>query len=424
MIYTAETSLITYMFWDDPSRGTAVDEAAGLLAAEDFAHEGARLTFRALLKLRETALPIDLQHALEQMERDGVPADRAIPLLNDATMGAPVAGELRRYIQEVKEASRLRKLARSIGIAGERIQGGEDVLWVKNELMAETEEIDSAKQSSEVVRLGDVAGPALNAMADRLSGDDSKKGLQTGIDRLDMTTTGINAGELWVCGAMPGRGKTALALQIAMNISGAGWPVYFVSLEMSRSAIFRRLLKMQFGAKTVEYPGERWSELVSYGADLKTLPFFIDDASSLEINEITARARVQIARNGARLIIVDYLQLVRSQGRDRRERVGDATDALRRLAKDTNVPVLALSQLRRPDNINDRPSMIDLKESGDIEAHAQVVLLLHAPIAEDGSPTGEEEIIIGKQREGPTGTVYVFFDRSRVKFEPRTTRAA
>jgi replicative DNA helicase len=119
------------------------------------------------------------------------------------------------------------------------------------------------------------------------------------------------------------------------------------------------------------------------------------------------------------LVIVDYLQLIKAEGRDRRDVVGEATNQLRNLAKDTGVPVMAMSQLRRPHNINDRPTMIDLKETGDIEAHAHVVLLMYMPLAQGGGFSGEEEIIIGKQREGPTGSVPVMFEGSRAKFWER-----
>jgi len=121
------------------------------------------------------------------------------------------------------------------------------------------------------------------------------------------------------------------------------------------------------------------------------------------------------------LIVVDYLQLIEAPGRDPRERVGHAANALRILAKDTGIPVLALSQLRRPNSVNDRPSMIDLRESGEIEAHANTVLLLYQPLAGDGEPAGNDEIIVGKQRNGPMGPVPVLFDRRTLRFLPRRT---
>jgi replicative DNA helicase len=124
-----------------------------------------------------------------------------------------------------------------------------------------------------------------------------------------------------------------------------------------------------------------------------------------------------------KLIVVDYLQLVRAEGRDPRERVGNVADALRQLAKTERVPVVLLSQLRRPQNVNDVPTMIDLKESGDIEAHAHVVLLLHAPTGPGGLPTGEDTILIGKNRNGAKGPIPVRFCQRKLRFDPRTVDA-
>jgi replicative DNA helicase len=121
----------------------------------------------------------------------------------------------------------------------------------------------------------------------------------------------------------------------------------------------------------------------------------------------------------AKLIVVDYLQLVSAEARDIRERVGKVADALRQLAKAERIPVLLLSQLRRPQNVNDPPTIIDLKESGDIEAHAHLVLLLHAPTAPDGKPTGEDTIIVAKNRNGAKGPVQVTFSPHKLRFYPR-----
>jgi replicative DNA helicase len=141
----------------------------------------------------------------------------------------------------------------------------------------------------------------------------------------------------------------------------------------------------------------------------------------VDIHRIVSKARLAIQKKGVRLVIVDYLQLIKATGHERRDMVSEATNQLRMLAKETGIPVMALSQLRRPHSLNDRPTMIDLKESGDIEAHAHVVLLLYMPMAQDTRPSGEEEIIIGKQREGPTGTVPVFFKGSHRIFAERRT---
>jgi replicative DNA helicase len=136
-----------------------------------------------------------------------------------------------------------------------------------------------------------------------------------------------------------------------------------------------------------------------------------------------SRARLFIKRHGAKLIVVDYLQLVRcDSARDIRERVGKVADALRQLAKSGQIPIVLLSQLRRPQNVNDPPTLIDLKESGDIEAHAHVVFLLHVPTGPDGNPTGEDTLIVAKNRNGARGPVPLTFSPHKLQFFPREVR--
>jgi replicative DNA helicase len=130
-----------------------------------------------------------------------------------------------------------------------------------------------------------------------------------------------------------------------------------------------------------------------------------------------------VRRNGVKLVVVDYLRLVRSKGRDLREKVGNVADGLRQLAKNENICVVLLSQLARPGDINERPTMLSLKESGDIEAHANIVLLLYMPVDNKNEPTGEDEIIIGKSREGPLGAIPVLLHKARLQFVGRVVAA-
>jgi replicative DNA helicase len=189
------------------------------------------------------------------------------------------------------------------------------------------------------------------------------------------------------------RGKTALGAQIAVTSARRGTGSAIFSLEMSRDELGARVLsnESRVPASRIRNPRwlrkEDWGALINLVSNLEECPFFVDDAPSLTIQALTARARLYIRRHAVKLIVVDYLRLVQAPGRDLRERLGNATDALRQLAKSEKVAVIALSQLRRPESINSRPSMLDLKESGDIEAHAHVVLLIYTPVESD-SPTG------------------------------------
>lgn len=419
---TAEATLLNAILTCDYRTG--VEEAQGLgVVAGDFALDWNRRLWRAMVAVRAKGLPVESVGLFEELEAAGMKAEDAAAVLADATDGAPLAGFIPLYAKRVKVEGKRHRIEKAVELANSRLMDGEKAEWVAEEVLDELALANLETVEAKDRALAEVGPPALQALADRLNGDQNKQGLMTGLGELDALTTGINADELWVVGGMPGRGKTAFGLQTALHIAGEGIGVYFVSLEMSASAIFRRLLKMKFGAAVLENPGKRWQEVTEYAADLRLLPLVINDSSSLEATEIASRARLAIERFGSRLVIVDYLQLVKMVGaRERREAVGEATNVFRQLAKDTHVPVLLLSQLKRPGSINDKPTMIDLKESGDIEAHAHVVLLMFFPVAEDRRFAGEEEIIIGKQREGPTGSVPVYFEGQRGLFHLRDTR--
>jgi replicative DNA helicase len=250
-------------------------------------------------------------------------------------------------------------------------------------------------------------------------------GLTTGVRCIDNATSGIRPGELWIVGALPGRGKTALGVQIAAANAQAGVPTLVFSLEMAKELLMHRILADHAGVSSSKIRNPQFlneTDLVKLqetAAGCVEWPLYVDESSQLDANELVARAKLYVRRHGVKLIVVDYLRLIKSSGRELREQVANAADCLRRIAKDENVAVLGLSQLKRPQNINDRPSMIDLKESGDIEAHAHVCLLLYQPINAQGDFTHEDEIIIGKHRNGPLGSEKVLFDHNTLTFKDR-----
>lgn len=251
-------------------------------------------------------------------------------------------------------------------------------------------------------------------------------GLATGIQALDDATGGIRSGELWIIGALPGRGKTALGLQIAAANAANGVPTLVFSLEMAKELVLQRILAAISGVKAgrirnPNFLSERdLRDLQEAAAKCAEWPLYVDESSQLTVDELRARAKLFVRRHRVKLIVADYLRLIRAGGRELREQVGNAADCLRRIAKEENIAVVGLSQLKRPENINDRPNMLGLKESGDIEAHAHVCLLLYQPVNESGEFTHEDEIIIGKQRNGPLGTERVIFDHNTLTFKSRT----
>jgi replicative DNA helicase len=254
-------------------------------------------------------------------------------------------------------------------------------------------------------------------------------GLPTGLPPLDHTTGGLRRGELVVLGARPGAGKSALATQIAIANAEAGTPVGFFSLEMSRWDLGRRFLSAETPVPAFRIRDPRkldkpmWDVLCEGSKRIKTWNIHVDDNGSLTINELIARAKLMISQHKVKLIIVDYLQLVRApELREIRERVGYVANALRLLAKSEQIPVVLLSQLRRPERVNDEPTLIDLKESGEIEAHAHVVLLIHAPVEPDMRPSIEQKILIAKNRNGIRGQIQVVLNDGKLLFFERVSQ--
>jgi replicative DNA helicase len=252
-------------------------------------------------------------------------------------------------------------------------------------------------------------------------------GFETGLPGLDSKTTGIRRKDFWIIGGRPGNGKTALALEMIQANCCEEVPVGFFSLEMPKERILHRLWssmgRIDFNLIRVPSSGTEADgmRIRRSMAEVGTWPLFVDDSADLSISEIVARARLMIKRHDVGLIIVDYLQIVDAGGRDERSRLTKISKALRMLAKKENVAVVGLSQLARPNvkDLNKRPQIWDLKESGTLEADADTVLLLYRPVDEEDQFIGTDEIIIGKQRSGETGFEPVTYLGKHMRWEER-----
>ena len=409
----------------------AVDQAASVIAPEDFSQDDYRIAYRAMIELNQAGKPVDVVHVCERLLERGMADIPAMELIERLTDGEPIIGGIRHYAELIHKRFRRQRLQTVMEAALQRADANLDPSEVIRNLQADLWAI----QSDHSEHSGDAPATArefmlafLDQAVTERARDADLAGLSTGIQKLDDMTTGLRPGELWIVGALPGRGKTAFGTQIALRAIEHDVPVICFSLEMTRIELARRILGVEFGVwhmRTLRDVSEvHWQIMRERAAGLGSIPLLVDDTSSLTASEVAARARAAIRERSVRLVVVDYLQLLRGPEREIRERVGNAANLMRQLAKDTQVPVLLLSQLRRPQDVNARPSMIDLKESGDIEAHANTCLLLYSPMGKNGAPTGEDEIIIGKQRNGPIGTIAVYFDPRTLVFRSRTVVSA
>jgi replicative DNA helicase len=199
------------------------------------------------------------------------------------------------------------------------------------------------------------------------------------------------------------------------------------SIEMTAIEIAKRFFAAtsKVSASQIRNPStvskEGWRELANAAGGVADLPIYGDDRGTLQIDQLLSSSRLFIRRHEVELVVVDYLQIVSAPGRDPKERVAYSSNALRQLAKSENVAVVQLSQLARPRDINDRPTMIQLKESGDVEAHSHVIVMPYLPVDDSGELIPEEQfLIVAKNRNGMVGSIPVHFDTARLQFVERT----
>jgi replicative DNA helicase len=420
----AERSILGAILLDN----RAFNEAAEHLTPGDFSLDSNRRIYARMANLAELSKPIDLVMLVEELCRQKeLEAIGGAEYVAGFLDGVPDRPSIAHYVHIVKEKAQLRGLISAAQVAISRALDGEQPVEIAGGLLQTVLDVEAQAQMNHALSGRDFMPEVLRELElEAQSG--GLVGLPTGLDPLDLITGGLRKGELVVVGALPSAGKTAFACQIITANAEAGNAVGVFSLEMSRWDLGKRFLSTvtAVSASKIRHPGhikkDEWSVLATGAAEIAEWPVWFDDSGTISVPELLARARLFISRMGAKLIVVDYLQIVRTEARDIRERVSKVADALRQLAKAERIPVVLLSQLRRPQDVNDPPTIIDLKESGDIEAHAHLVLLLHAPTTPDGKPTGEDTIIVAKNRNGAKGPVPVTFSPHKLRFCPRAMK--
>lgn len=403
------------------------NEAAGVLNDADFSLDSHRRIYRGMTRLATALKPVDMVTLVEELNhsRDLGPIGD-VSYLTSLIEGLPDRPSIAHYAASVKEKAQLRALLCAASSTMDSITGGAPLSTVSTSLMEAILQVESVSAPTKIVTPHDFM-PDVLASLQAQSSAKGVIGLPTGVDCLDHAIGGLRSGELIVVGARPGAGKTALMAQMAYANCAADTPVGMFSLEMSREDLGRRFISMvsSISASKVRDPRfiakDEWRTVAAAAAEVSAWPLYVDDSGSMSISEMVARAKLLIAREGVKLILVDYLQLVRAPITDIRERVGYVADQLRILAKMEKVPIVLLSQLKRPMRVNDEPTMNDLRESGDIEAHAHVVALIQSPVGPDGRPTNQQKFILGKNRNGLRGYQEVMMSETKLMFYERTS---
>jgi replicative DNA helicase len=351
------------------------------------------------------------------------------PYLHTLIACVPTAANAGYYARIVRERAILRRLVE----AGTRIvqlgySGDGDADEIVDRAEAEVYGVTDRRISEDYLPLAEIMPGALDEIEAIGSRGGGLTGVPTGFADLDALTNGLHPGQMIVIAARPALGKSTLALDLARAASvRAGLTAVIFSLEMSRNEITMRLLSAEarvslHSMRTGQMSEEDWTRLARRMSEVVDAPLFIDDSPNMSMMEIRAKCRRLKQRHDLRLVIIDYLQLMSSPKRveNRQQEVSDMSRSLKLLAKELDVPVIAVAQLNRgPEQRTDkRPLLADLRESGSIEQDSDVVILLHREDAyEPESPrAGEADLIVAKHRNGPTATVTVAFQGHYSRF--------
>ena len=414
--------------------GQAWDRIADKLSEEDFYRKEHRLIFRAIGELSGKNMPCDAVTLGEWFESNGIAelvggTGYVVELAN----ATPSAANIEAYAQIVREKSVMRQL----------IDAGTEIAsnGFQPEGRSSHELIESAEQrvfriaeagsrgARQFVSVKDAAREALEVLNQRYHSDSMITGLATGFTDFDSMTAGLQAGDLVIVAARPSMGKTALAVNMAEYAAiREKRSVAIFSMEMSAVQLTFRLLSSlgrinQQSLRSGKLEDEEWPRVTSAMALLADSKIFIDDTPGLSPMELRARSRRLKRSHDLGLIVIDYLQLMAVPGstENRATEIAEISRSLKALAKELNVPVIALSQLNRSleSRTDKRPVMADLRESGAIEQDADVIVFIYRDeyYHQDSTDKGVAEVIIGKQRNGPTGTIKLTFRGQYTKFE-------
>jgi len=404
-----------------------------ILAPDDFYKTVHQKIFSAMMELFNRNEPVDLvtlsNFLQEQNQLEQIGGASYLSRLVDTV---PLAVNARHYAKIVHGKSSLRRLIEKANVIARRcFEDRGEVDEIIDFAEASVFEISENKGHQSYFPLSKMIEDNIDALEERQGNKSLITGVPTGFTFFDHKTSGLQNSDLIILAARPGMGKTALALNIARNAAlGSDIPVAIFSLEMSKEQLSMRMLSSEARLDSIRLRGgfisqDDWLQITEAAGSLSNAPIFIDDSPVLSAMEIRAKARRLKLDKGIGLIIIDYIQLM--QGRRSAERreleISEISRSLKALAKELNIPVLALSQLNRmlEQRSDKRPQLSDLRESGALEQDADVVSFIYRDEIynkdENNPNKGKAEIIISKQRNGPTGTVPLVFLNTYTRFE-------
>jgi len=423
----AERAVLTALMLNDEYAAVTME----ILNAGDFYRPAHQLIYQAIIDLVAARQRIDLITVQDELNKRGqLDAVGGIVYLVSLQEDVPSLGLVEQHARIIRSKAVLRELIRSAAgiITNCYGQNEQSIDVVLDEAEKTIFEIANKRSTQSFVQLNIWLKKTFQQLSQIKSHSKGITGVPTGYKKLDHFTSGFQKGDLIILAARPSMGKTALALGMAIHAAQAGVPVGFFSLEMAAEQLTLRLLSCESGVahhniRNATISSEEWLELTKVASSLAEMKLFIDDTAMLDIMDLRTKARKLKAEHKIQFLVIDYLQLICTARRheNRHQEVSEISRSLKALAKELNIPIVALSQLSRAvdSRMDKRPILSDLRESGAIEQDADLIMFLYRDSvynAETENPA-MAELIIGKQRNGPTGTVFMHFARELTRFE-------
>lgn len=440
----AERAVLGAMLLDADAIGAAI-EILRENPAEVFYAPAHQHLYSAMMSLYRSDTAVDSTTLVYQLNRDGTLEEAGgASYVAELTSAVPTSANIEHYARIVLDAAVLRRtITVCTRVIGKAYEAREDV----NELLDSAESdifaIAEKRQLNPIQHVGELLKPAVEKIESIIKSHKGITGIATGFARLDELLSGLQASDMIILAARPSVGKTALALNMARHVAvHDSRAVLIFSLEMAKEQLVQRMICMEGQIdsgklRTGFLARQVFSKLQVAAGKLDTAPIYIDDTPNISILELRSKARRHASQHALDLIIIDYLQLMRGgpSVESRQQEISEISRSLKALAKELSVPVVALSQLNRSlENRGDkRPMMSDLRESGAIEQDADVIMFVYREAVycehcrkKDGSCTANHErnaeVIIGKQRNGPIGTVELAFMGEHTRFENMSNR--
>lgn len=424
----AEKATISAILMDPESLYTAMEVVTG----DDFYGAQYGTMFDALKELNEEGKQIDIISFQERLKAKGMPENATgIDRLSELLEYASVSVNIRQNVQIIKEKSILRKLISANDAVNNMCYAGTTKLdTVINEAEKAVFSISQNRSNSDYVPIRQIVINAIDKINEASSFSGKITGIPTGFIDLDRQTSGMQPSDLIIVAARPSMGKTAFVLNIAEHVAfKKKKAVAIFSLEMSKEQLVNRIFSLESGIdaqaiRTGNLKSDEWARLIESADEIAKSQLIIDDTSGISISELRSKCRKFKMEHDIQMIIIDYIQLMsgsKRSGESRQNEIAEISRALKTLARELNVPVIALSQLSRAVERRDdkRPMMSDLRESGGIEQDADVIMFIYRDeyyTKQECKEPGVAEIIVAKQRNGPVGTVKLAWLGNLTKF--------